>query len=103
MSRNAPHARVLTTSSETQREPGEYVYRVSSLEVPPDDMHDREDLLQAPAVSLFVTRAQAVEARLAPDARSAMIAGAVCRRLDGIPLALELAARPTASLGIHEL
>ena len=101
--RAAPHARVLATSREPLRAPGEYVYRVSSLEVPPDDMHDREDLLQAPAVSLFVTRAQAVEARFAPDARSAMIAGAVCRRLDGIPLAIELAAARTATLGIDEL
>lgn len=101
--RAAPHARVVATSREPLRAPGEYVYRVSSLEVPPDDMHDPEDLLRAPAVSLFVARVRAVEARFAPDVRSATTMGAICRRLDGIPLAIELAAARTATLGLDEL
>jgi len=52
---------------------------------------------------LFVTRARAVDWRFSPDARSAVITGAVCRRLDGIPLAIELAAARTATLGLEEL
>jgi len=101
--RAAPHARVVATSREPLRAPGEHVYRVPSLEVPRDGMHDREDLLQAPAVSLFVARARAVEPRFAPSAQSAAIMAAVCRRLDGIPLAIELAAARTATLGLDEL
>jgi predicted ATPase/DNA-binding SARP family transcriptional activator len=101
--RAAPHARVLATSREPLRAPGEFVYRVPSLEVPLEDTHDREDLLQTAAVSLFVARTQAVAGSFSPDARSAATMGAVCRRLDGIPLAIELAAARTAALGLDEL
>ncbi len=98
-----PYARVLATSREPLRAPGEYVYRVLSLEVPAEGTEDREDLLDAAAVKLFVARARAVELRFSPDARTAAITGAVCRRLDGIPLAIELAAARTATLGLEEL
>jgi predicted ATPase len=98
-----PHARVLATSREPLRAPGEYVYRVLSLEVPAEGTEDREDVLEAAAVKLFVARARAVDLRFSPDSRSAAIAGAVCRRLDGIPLAIELAAARTATLGLEEL
>src|SRR3989454_5624070 len=98
-----PHARVMATSREPLRAPGEYVYRVLSLELPADGAQDREDLLEAAAVKLFVARARAVDLRFSPDARGAVIAGAVCRRLDGIPLAIELAAARTATLGLEEL
>jgi predicted ATPase/DNA-binding SARP family transcriptional activator len=101
--RAAPHARVVATSREPLRAPGEYVYRVPSLEVPLEDTHDREDLLQTAAVSLFVARTRAVTGNFLPDARSAATMGAVCRRLDGIPLAIELAAARTATLGLDEL
>ena len=99
----APHARVVVTSREPLRAPGEYVYRVPSLEVPPEDTHDRADLLQTAAVSLFVARTRAGAGRFLPNARSAATMGAVCRRLDGIPLAIELAAARTATLGLDEL
>jgi len=98
-----PHARVMATSREPLRAPGEYVYRVLPLEVPAEGAEGREALLNAAAVQLFVARAQAVELHFALDARTAAIAGAVCRRLDGIPLAIELAAARTAALGLEEL
>ena len=98
-----PHARVLATSREPLRAPGEYVYRVLSLEVPAEGTEDRDDLLDAAAVKLFVARAQAVAVRFSPDARTVAITGAICRRLDGIPLAIELAAARTATLGVGEL
>jgi predicted ATPase/DNA-binding SARP family transcriptional activator len=101
--RAGSHARVLATSREPLRTPGEYVYRVVPLEVPAEGIEDRENLLEAAAVKLFVARARAVEARFSPDARTAAITGAVCRRLDGIPLAIELAAARTATLGMEEL
>ncbi|HWN12851.1 MAG TPA: BTAD domain-containing putative transcriptional regulator, partial [Candidatus Dormibacteraeota bacterium] len=98
-----PHARVMATSREPLRAPGEYVYRVLPLQVPAEGAEGREDLLEAAAVQLFVARARAVDLRFSPDARSAAITGAVCRRLDGIPLAIELAAARTATLGLEEL
>src|SRR5262245_3861862 len=101
--RAAPHARMVATSREPLRAPGEYVYRVPSLEVPREDTDDREQLLRTAAVRLFVTRARAVGARFSPAGQSATITGAVCRRLDGIPLAIELAAARTAALGLDEL
>src|SRR5882762_1901377 len=101
--RTNPGARVLATSREPLRAPGEYVYRVLSLEVPAEGTEDREDLLDAAAVKLFVARARAVDLRFSPDARTAAITGAVCRRLDGIPLAIELAAARTATLGLEGL
>ena len=97
-----PHVRVMATSREPLRAPGEYVYRVLPLEVPAEGAEGREDLLKAAAVKLFVARAQAVE-HFSLDVRTAAITGAVCRRLDGIPLAIELAAARTATLGLEEL
>jgi predicted ATPase len=101
--RAAPHARVVATSREPLRAPGEHVYQVPSLEVPPENRRDREDLLRTAAVSLFVARTRALAGSFSPDARSAATMGAVCRRLDGIPLAIELAAARTATLGLDEL
>jgi predicted ATPase/DNA-binding SARP family transcriptional activator len=98
-----PHARVMATSREPLRAPGEYVYRVLPLQVPAEGNEEHEDLLDAAAVKLFVARAQAMDRRFFLDARNAPIAGAVCRRLDGIPLAIELAAARTATLGVEGL
>ena len=101
--RVAPHARVMATSREPLRAPGESLYRVPSLEVPREGTDDCKELLQNAAVSLFVARVRGVEGRFSPDARTAAIMGALCRRLDGIPLAIELAAARTATLGLDEL
>src|SRR5258705_1886772 len=95
-----PHARIMATSREPLRAPGEYVYRVLSLELPAEGAQDCEDLLEAAAVKLFVARARAVDLRFSPDARIAVITGAVCRRPDASPLAIELAAARTATLGV---
>jgi predicted ATPase len=54
-------------------------------------------------VQLFVERARAVEPHFAPDPRDLAAIAAICRRLDGIPLAIELAAARTATLGVEEL
>ena len=98
-----PHVHVLATSREPLRAPGEYVYRVPSLQVPTESTDGHEDLLDTAAVQLFMARVQAMDRRFSLDARTAPIAGAVCRRLDGIPLAIELAAARAASLGIEAL
>jgi predicted ATPase len=103
--RATPYARVVATSREPLRAPGEYVYRVLPLQVPAEGAEDREDPLEVAAVQLFVARAQAqaMDHRFSLDARGRVVAGAVCRRLDGIPLAIELAAARTTTLGVDGL
>jgi predicted ATPase len=65
----------------------------------PAEDADMEDVLRHDAVRLFVTRAHAAEARFQPDQRVAAAMAAICRRLDGIPLAIELAAARVPALG----
>ena len=98
-----PNAHVLATSREPLRAPGEYVYRVLPLKVPEEGADDHEDVMETAAVKLFVERARAAARRFSPDARSAPVTAAICRRLDGIPLAIELAAARTVTLGVEEL
>jgi DNA-binding winged helix-turn-helix (wHTH) protein len=86
--RASPHARVIASSREPLRAPGELVYRVPPLDVPAEDTQHMEDLLRTGAVQLFIARARAAHPQFAPDQRVAEIAAAICRRLDGIPLAM---------------
>jgi predicted ATPase/DNA-binding winged helix-turn-helix (wHTH) protein len=98
-----PAARVIATSREPLRAESEHLYRVPPLAVPTEDAQALEDVLRHGAVALFVARAQASDPHFAPDRQTAAAIAAICRRLDGIPLALELAAARTATLGMPEL
>ena len=69
----------------------------------PSRPRTREDLLDYGAVRLFVERARAVEPDLALNGHQATTIAAICRRLDGIPLAIEMAAARLAALGVEEL
>ena len=69
--------------------------------MPDEDNVDADDVLRHGAVRLFVVRAQAVEPRYVPDRRVASAAAAICRHLDGIPLAIELAAARIAAFGVE--
>src|SRR5437868_5241159 len=95
-----PAACVLATSREPLRAEGECLYRVPSLAAPTEGSRDVEELLQYGAVRLFVARARAAEPQFSPDGR---VVAAICRHLDGIPLAIELAAARTNALGVEEL
>jgi len=94
---------IVATSQESLRVDGEWVYPVPPLAVPAENVEDADDHLQYGAVRLFVERAQAAEPHFTPDRRSAVLIAAICRRLDGIPLAIELAASRAGALGIEEL
>jgi predicted ATPase len=96
-------ARVLATSREPLRTEGECLYRVPSLAVPAEDTEDTEQLLRHGAVRLFVARARAADPHFSPDSRIAAAIAGICRRLDGIPLAIELAAARGGVLGIPEI
>src|SRR5439155_4635368 len=99
--RTSPAASLLATSREPLRASGEYVYRVPSLAVPAEDNQDIEDVLRYGAVRLFVSRARAAEPRYVPDNRVTAATTAICRHLDGIPLAIELAAARVAAFGVE--
>jgi predicted ATPase len=91
--RACPDLRVLTTSREPIGIGGEVAWRVPSLAVPEaDSAPTPEQVSMSPAVQLFVQRATAAQPRFALTARNASAVAQICRRLDGIPLALELAA-----------
>ena len=92
---------MLATSREALRIPGELTWRVPSLRVP--EQHAATDtLLRVPAVQLFVERVQATVPTFDPAARAATVGG-ICRRLDGLPLAIELAAARVRALGVDQI
>ncbi|HLN07869.1 MAG TPA: winged helix-turn-helix domain-containing protein, partial [Xanthobacteraceae bacterium] len=101
--RASPGIRVLATSREPLGAEAECVYRVPPLSVPAADTGDVETLLRHGSVRLFVARARDAEPQFSPDLHVMATAAAVCRRLDGIPLAIELAAARAATLGVEEL
>jgi predicted ATPase len=98
-----PVVHVIATSREPLKAEGEWIYPVPPLAVPAGDAEDEDDPLQYGAVRLFVERARAAEPHFAPDRRLVAVIAAICRRLDGIPLAIELAAARVAALGIEEV
>ncbi|CAG4890120.1 helix-turn-helix domain-containing protein [Paraburkholderia saeva] len=97
-----PGIRVIATSREPLRVADEFVYFVPTLAVPkPDD--DGNAILESPAVQLFLSRAGGHQFSASLDDNTLSLVGTICRRLDGIPLALELAAARAASLGVAVL
>jgi predicted ATPase/DNA-binding winged helix-turn-helix (wHTH) protein len=98
--RASPGAVLLATSREPLRVPGEYIYQVPPLEAPAEDNQDMEDVFSHGAVRLFVSRAHAAEPRYVAEARVAAATAAICRHLDGIPLAIELAATRIVAFGV---
>lgn len=85
---SCPRLRVLTTSREPLSIPGEHLHPVGPLGMPPEDSVDDE----YPAMQLFVDRARAVRPDFALTDANREAVGEICRRLDGMPLAIELAA-----------
>ncbi len=98
-----PAAGVIATSREPLKAEGEWIHPVPPLAVQAGDTEDRDDALQYGAVRLFVERAQAAAPQFVSDRRSAALIAAICRRLDGIPLAIELAAARVAIFGLKEI
>jgi len=94
---------VIATSREPLRAEGEWVYRVPPLDVPPEDSEGLDDLLQYSAAKLFIERIRAADPAAHFDQRVAAAAAMICRQLDGIPLAIELAAARAPALGVEGL
>lgn len=106
--RACPGLQILATSREALGIPCEVSRRVPPMTTPdPELLHDGEDLVAAlgryDAVRLFVERAAASQPTFALTPRNAAMVGHVCRKLDGIPLAIELAAAWMTALTIEQI
>lgn len=101
--RTAPQVHILATSRETLQVDGEHVYRLEPLAYPPDDGQLSADTARTfPATQLFVERAMASGAILDLNDADAVIVADICRKLDGVALAIELAARRVEVYGLNE-
>jgi predicted ATPase/DNA-binding SARP family transcriptional activator len=99
-----PGVRVLSTSRTALRVPGEVLWRVPPLSLPePDPSSSGADVLQSEAVRLFVERACCREPGFTITAANAEAVVEICRRLDGLPLAIELAAARVGTVPIKQI
>ena len=101
--RTSPDVCVIATSREPLLVEGERVYAVPPLAVPADGDPSADDPLRFSAVRLFVERARAASPSFSPDASVLALIGRIAHRLDGIPLAIELAAARVNVFGIEGL
>jgi predicted ATPase/DNA-binding winged helix-turn-helix (wHTH) protein len=99
----AEQVHLLATSRELLRVEGEHCYRVDPLDFPPAESEQTADIVtRYPAARLFVERVAARGGNFILTDREAPFVAEMCRRLDGLPLAIELAAGPVAALGIRD-
>ena len=106
--RGAPAVRAIATSREPLRIAGE-----RSLQVPPLDIPDLnaspDTILRSASAQLFLRQWRALDSHLAADGNAELddysveLVGEICRRLDGMPLALEMAAARACALGLYQL
>ncbi|HZO25026.1 MAG TPA: LuxR C-terminal-related transcriptional regulator [Chloroflexota bacterium] len=107
--RGCPDLHVLATSREPLVIEGEAIRRVPSLTIPdltnlPNGEHGSVmTLIDFEAVQLFVERARAADPAFALTERTAPVVAQICRRLDGIPLAIELAAARARALAVEQI
>jgi predicted ATPase/DNA-binding winged helix-turn-helix (wHTH) protein len=99
--RLCPRTTIVATSREVLRIDGESVYRVPPLEVPASGQAAPDYIMQYSAVELFVARTKALNAGFSPTAEDLASIATICRRLDGIPLAIEFAAARAAVLSVQ--
>lgn len=90
-----PRLKILTTSREALRVPGEWLYSVPVLNIPQKDQlqsMDMEETSRYAALSLFAERARAVKTDFVLNSENIQAVAAICTQLDGLPLAIELIA-----------
>lgn len=101
--RSCPHVVLLATSREPLTLSGEHIHRVRSLGVPEEGASDPRDVANSEAVCLFMERARQQRPELVLSGSNAEVIAEICRRLDGIPFAIELAAARLRSLSPVQL
>jgi predicted ATPase/class 3 adenylate cyclase len=99
--RNCARVHILATSREPLGIEGERVYRVPSMSLPGEDVESFADVGNSDAVALFLGRAREVDYVVHDE--DATLISSICKRLDGIPLALELAAARLSSMSLTQL
>ncbi len=98
----APQVKLLVTSQAPLKLPAERVYRIGALAVPQEPLAAAK-AIEFGAVALFVERAQAADARFSLTDANTPAVIELCRQLDGLALAIELAAARAPMLGVHKL
>jgi len=103
--RGCANLQILATSRERLHVAGETAWPVPPLAAPSPQLHDGDPaaLAQVPSVRLFLDRVRQHRPNLALTGENVQAVAAICRRLDGLPLALELAAARTAILSLDQL
>lgn len=101
--RGCPNLRIVTTSREPLRVEGEVSWRTPSLALPDPECADPDEMTDIPSVDLFVQRAAAARPGFTLTHANAAAVATICHRLDGIPLALELAAACVPMLAPEEI
>ncbi len=100
---SCPQVTIFATSREVLRVDGEYVYRVLPLDVPQSDGIESGETLEHAAVQLFIAKARELGSELEPNREDLEAIASICRRLDGIPLAIEFAAARAVTMGPSEV
>ncbi len=100
---NCPHVNILMTSREILNVPGEVRFRVPSLSLPQDASSNIEPSTRSESIQLFMERAQAVLPSFDLNKANAGFIFQICRRLDGMPLAIELAAARVSMLSVQQI
>lgn len=102
--RAAPNLKIVATSREALNLAGEHIFHVPSLPLPDTKRSlSPDELSQSAAARLFVERATAANNHFRVTAQNAPLIAQICRRLDGIPLALELAAARVTALSVEQI
>ena len=102
--RACPAVRMIATSREVLRTAGEHVYHVDPLDVPTgEEPATAADAFNFGAVALFVERARAIDSGFRVGDAEAKLIVDICRQVEGIPLAIELAAARVKQLGLETL
>jgi predicted ATPase/DNA-binding SARP family transcriptional activator len=101
--RGAPGLRVLATSREPLGRAGEVIYPVAPLAIPPEGSKEESVIARAPAARLFLERVWAARGGVSQEPGSAGAVAGICRELDGLPLAIELAAARASTLSVEEI
>jgi predicted ATPase/DNA-binding SARP family transcriptional activator len=100
---NCPSLKILATSRETLNIAGESIYSMPALSLPEQDNHSLEALAEYEAVKLLTERATLALSSFALTKETAQTVVDICRRVDGIPLAIELAAARVNILQVEEI
>ena len=100
---HCPHIALLNTSQQPLRVAGEKVSVLEPMHVPTEELVTLRDIERFDSVQLFIQRASEIDPKFSLDDARARIVADICRSLDGLPLAIELAAARVNALGVEDI